>query len=166
MYALVANPGSLPGGEVMLWVYLWAFVATMPVATFMLLLFPDGRLPSPRWRPVAWLAAVGMTGVALHSAFAPGRIADFPRDNPLGLGGVAGQIADLLAISFALVTIAALASVASPPERRSRTASEATDASTAMITSAKETASKSAIWPATPPSPSGLSRGKLSLIHI
>jgi len=111
VYALVANPGSLPGGEVMLWVYLWAFVATMPVATFMLLLFPDGRLPSPRWRPVAWLAAVGMTGVALHSAFAPGRIADFPRDNPLGLGGVAGQIADLLAISFALVTIAALASV-------------------------------------------------------
>src|SRR5207248_3634126 len=27
------------------------------LATFPLLLFPDGRLPSPSWRPVAWLAA-------------------------------------------------------------------------------------------------------------
>jgi hypothetical protein len=97
----------------MLWVYLWAFVGTMPVATFMLLLFPDGRLPSPRWRPAAWLVAAALTLVFLHSAFAPGRIADFPRDNPLGLDGIAGEIAGWLSLALPLVSVAALASVAS-----------------------------------------------------
>lgn len=43
-----------------LWVAvsIWLAAAALPVLG--LLYFPDGRLPSPRWRPVVWLAAVGM----------------------------------------------------------------------------------------------------------
>ena len=40
------------------WLSTWVWMAGIgPVATFGLLLFPDGRLPSPRWRAFAWFAA-------------------------------------------------------------------------------------------------------------
>jgi hypothetical protein len=59
VHALWTSPGSLPGGPFMAWMTKWVWAGSMPVVlTFVPLLFPDGRLPSPRWRPVAWLSAV------------------------------------------------------------------------------------------------------------
>ena len=52
------------------------FVLVPP--SFLLLLFPDGRLPSRRWRPVAWAAAVGVAGIFVTSAMFPGPLVDFP----------------------------------------------------------------------------------------
>ena len=112
-YALLAEPGSLPGGELMTSLQEWAWLPTMFVGSLVLLLFPGGRLPSSRWRPVVWLVVVGMIGVWLHELFAPGPLAGFPRDNPFGLGGSAGQIAQALTVSYSLVTVACLLSVAS-----------------------------------------------------
>ena len=40
---------------------------------FLPLLFPDGRLPSPRWRPVLWLGVARLALGAVGTAFAPGR---------------------------------------------------------------------------------------------
>jgi hypothetical protein len=59
-YALVTDPGSsLPGGPLMSWLGAWAWIpGALLLTTFALLLFPDGRLPSPRWRPVAWFSAL------------------------------------------------------------------------------------------------------------
>ena len=46
VYALQTRPGSLPGGEYMAWLGNWLWVpAVFLVGTFMVLLFPDGRLP-------------------------------------------------------------------------------------------------------------------------
>src|SRR5205814_8724045 len=55
-YALLARPGSLPAGLAMAWLAGWLLdVGFLLMFTFLLLLFPNGQLPSRRWRPVAWL---------------------------------------------------------------------------------------------------------------
>ena len=67
IYALVTNPGSLPVGVFAAWIGTWIWLPSVTLTiTFLLLLFPHGRLLSPRWRPVAWLAAaVTIAGTAL-----------------------------------------------------------------------------------------------------
>ena len=51
-YALYAEPGSLPGGVTMAWLTEWIWIPAMLVVNTLLLVFPDGRLPSRRWRVV------------------------------------------------------------------------------------------------------------------
>jgi hypothetical protein len=55
-------------------------------ATFLLLLFPDGRLFSPRWRPIAWCAALGIAGGFVTQGLTPGPLEDYPElMNPYGV---------------------------------------------------------------------------------
>jgi two-component system NarL family sensor kinase len=66
-YSLIVRPGSLPGGDIAIWSLSWTAPVLSAAPTFVLLLFPDGRLLSRRWRPVAWLAvgAAAMSVVGL-----------------------------------------------------------------------------------------------------
>jgi hypothetical protein len=59
---LVGAPGSLPAARAAAWLANSA-LTTIPAAglAFMLLLFPDGRLYSRRWRPAAWFVAAAFT---------------------------------------------------------------------------------------------------------
>jgi two-component system, NarL family, sensor kinase len=50
IYTLLARPGSLPAGELASWVYSWLWVPSLGLVAFAGLLFPNGRLPSARWR--------------------------------------------------------------------------------------------------------------------
>ena len=59
VYALWTAPGSVPAGAFAAWLTTWIWAGGFPVLlTFLPLLFPTGRLPSPRWRPIAWLSLV------------------------------------------------------------------------------------------------------------
>ena len=55
IYALLTNPGSLPGGRAAAWVASWPWMPANALLVFVALLFPDGRLPSRRWLLFAWL---------------------------------------------------------------------------------------------------------------
>jgi two-component system NarL family sensor kinase len=87
-YALVTRPGSLPGGvpalmTTIVWVVLFGLVPLL------VLLFPDGQLPSRRWRPVVWAVAAALAVLLVAQLLAPGPIGNERRhpDNPLGIPG-------------------------------------------------------------------------------
>ena len=59
----MTRPGSLPWATLAAWYGSWPWWLVLALTlVFTPLLFPTGRLLSPRWRPVAWLAA-GTTAV-------------------------------------------------------------------------------------------------------
>ena len=111
----VALHGREAAGQVLLaWVSTWVWMAGLsPAATFGLLLFPDGRLPSRRWRPAAWLAAAATGLIVAGIALAPGRFEDDTIENPLGLEAAPG-LPDVMAAAGGVALAAAiLASIAS-----------------------------------------------------
>jgi signal transduction histidine kinase len=65
LHALRVAPGSLPAGRPVAWLNNWVFVTQSAVLAFLLLLFPNGRLRSRRWRPAAWFVAGVYTSVGL-----------------------------------------------------------------------------------------------------
>src|SRR5512132_3463673 len=71
IYVFRTAPGTGPGGGLAVWVGEWAWApALVLLLTFVPLLFPDGRLPSRRWRPVAWLSAVPIVVIPVSTAVA------------------------------------------------------------------------------------------------
>jgi signal transduction histidine kinase len=93
-YVLVRSPGSLPGGMAAVWIteWPWALVLTLPF-TFFLMLFPDGRLPSRRWRPFAWMTAAFIGFVTVVFAIAPVFHRQLGVGNPLGVEGAQPLVA-------------------------------------------------------------------------
>ena len=58
------------------------------IGTYLLLLFPDGRLPSRRWRPLAWLSGTVIVLMSVSGVLTPGRLQELGRvRNPFGLEG-------------------------------------------------------------------------------
>jgi len=113
-YAAREDRWDLVAAQAAAWVgtYVW-LLGVVPAATFLLLLFPDGRLPSPRWRPVAWLAGGSLGVTSLAIALSPGRIEDTPVTNPVGIPGAAAVFDALVAAGLVLVFVSILASCAS-----------------------------------------------------
>jgi len=89
---LAADPSYGPGWVVLYelgelcWELSWALLAVL------LLVFPTGRLPSRRWRPVAWAAVAALVLAALSSPLLPGPPADGLRPNPIAIPALEGVL--------------------------------------------------------------------------
>jgi hypothetical protein len=99
------------------WVSSWMWgIGPFISGTYLLLLFPDGHVPSPRWRHVARAAGVGIVLVVAGVAFMPGPMdidASVEISNPLGIGAMRAPIGILAGIGGTVVFAAILLSVAS-----------------------------------------------------
>ncbi len=114
--ALIAHPGAGPGAEVAAWLVEWLWVTIVVLLTMSLLLFPDGRPPSRRWRPVLWLVWGAAAVVVGGFMFAPGPLSDADLAfvvNPFGLAGLGDLLALLAGPAFVLLVGSFVASVAS-----------------------------------------------------
>jgi hypothetical protein len=78
---------------------------------FLGLLFPDGRLPMPRWRPFAWLVVAAVVVGSIATALSPGPIGGLGAlSNPLGIEG-APNLSDSVEVVVFAITLAAAASL-------------------------------------------------------
>jgi signal transduction histidine kinase len=93
---------------------MWVPVVAVP-ATYLLLLFPDGHLPSPRWRWFAWVLGASLVITALVIILAPGKFgseaggfADY--ENPLGVEALRPVLAVAI-VSLAMLPIGVIVSL-------------------------------------------------------
>jgi signal transduction histidine kinase len=110
VYALITMPGSLPAGALMGVLGGWARgMGWFPLLTFLLLLFPNGRLPSSRWRPLALLIMGLLAVFTITSLLAPSSsdIRLTAVRNPIGIPGANGLF-DLLTTFTSLGLLATI----------------------------------------------------------
>src|SRR5918998_3003457 len=111
IYTLQAQPGALIGGEAAAWILSWAWILAVGLIVFLVLLFPDGRLPSRRWRWFAWLSLLLTFTGAVWGAFTPGAILSLGQiNNPLGVEGLPNvwKLTQTLMLTLIFVSAASL----------------------------------------------------------
>ena len=113
-YTLVTRPGSLPGAEFLGWLNLWLWVPqTALFLLYLPLLFPNGQLPSPRWRWAIWVSAAAVAAVVMVVAISPGPVDDsLPEVNNPYVPAWSAQVLPWLepmAAALILITMAATA---------------------------------------------------------
>jgi hypothetical protein len=108
---LVADPGSgsRPLDHLAAWVSSWAWV--LPVSLLLCelpLRFPDGTLLSRRWRWSERVVLFDIVAFSLALAFVPGRLDNYPIDNPLGIeaGRVPFGVLELIGAVLLLACVA------------------------------------------------------------
>jgi hypothetical protein len=114
IYALLAQPDSLPAGEAMAWIVSWVLPILNGLQVFYILLFPTGRLPSRRWRWLGWLTVIFVVVGVVLAAFSSGALLGIlgPIQNPLGIEGFSSIYYKAVLFTMAsLLTLAAALAV-------------------------------------------------------
>jgi hypothetical protein len=112
-YGLLINPGSLPGAGVanVVNAAIWAPALGL-MGTFVVLLYPNGHLPTPGWRPVAWLSGLTILALTATMYVTPGRsdVAVDPNlPNPLGWEAAKEPLKVLMLVLLVLFPVCIIA---------------------------------------------------------
>lgn len=111
--SVAPGPSSL-AGRLLVWPSTWVWNIGIGLGgVFLLLLFPNGHLPSRRWKPVAWAGAIGLGLLSASAALAPGSFDDTRAVNPLGIRGAESVLEIVGEVGLALVLSCLLGAVAS-----------------------------------------------------
>jgi hypothetical protein len=114
-YARVTRPGSLPFGASVSWLAEWIWAPGLVlILVFLPLLFPDGRPPSRRWWPVAWLGGLSIVIISapIWLLVWSRRGRELLEDGGIAQG-VPGWLLALLRVGFPLMLLAGLLAVLS-----------------------------------------------------
>ncbi len=107
-YALLAAPGTLPGGEAAAGILSSVWVPAAGLNLFLCLLFPDGQLPSRRWRWFFWLSLLLILVGTTSQAFAPGSVLGASGIyNPLGVEGLPNAFKLIETLLYSLIFVSA-----------------------------------------------------------
>ena len=120
----IVTPGSLPAARSVGWVAWVLWPSGFLFLCLLSLLFPDGRLPSPRWRPVALALVISWTGLVLHVAFTPGRMTlqGLTTTNPMGIAALGHPTWKAVSQGVAVIAVITLGAAALAPLLRFRRA--------------------------------------------
>ena len=113
IYGLLAHPGSLPGAAVAAALGSSAWVILISSLALLLLLFPAGRLPSPRWRVVVWALLVVDVSTWIGNTLVPGPLSRplNAYDNPIGIGALRSLTSALSFPGWLIIVIFAAGAV-------------------------------------------------------
>ena len=112
--ALASDGPALPGGPFAAWLAMLAQNSFPISIIFLVLLFPDGRLPSRRWRPLAWAMGIFLAVTLIVGAVSPGPFPEFPSaSNLFGIEGaqpsgvvlLAGELGGLACVVVTLLSL-------------------------------------------------------------
>jgi hypothetical protein len=120
----IVTPGSLPAVGAAGWAGGVLWPSSYLFLCLLLLLFPDGRLPSPRWRPVALALAISWELVIVSIAFAPGTtdVQGVTFTNPVGIQALGHPAWKAVAQGALAIAVATLGAAALAPLLRFRRA--------------------------------------------
>ncbi len=116
-----------PGPDLVIAVTAWLWVPGVGLpATFLVMLFPNGHLPSPRWTPFAWFSGAVLVLVSVVSTITPGSLdeAGHPElQNPVGIEALRPLI-PLLDLAPVLLLICIIGAVAALVQRFRRSVAQ------------------------------------------
>jgi hypothetical protein len=104
--SIAADPDPIPGAPVLYLLGQVQFVVPLlGLLPVLVLVFPTGRLPSRRWRPVLWIVAAGLALYVATTMLKPGPAGDGLPDNPLGIAAADRLLGPIVAVSGLLLAV-------------------------------------------------------------
>jgi hypothetical protein len=106
IYGLTLFPGQLPGALTVAWILNSYWLLLLVLMALLVLLFPDGRLPSRRWRLFVWMIVAGVVAMSIWNAFTPGPLDSsiYTLENPYGLETLA-PLTDLFNVIIVILLL-------------------------------------------------------------